>query len=151
MRFISFTILFGLIIIFSGCEGFKMLTLHNFSQSEINLTIKPRFNKMERHEIVNYPSPLNKNGDSLNLILPKDSSIVLTSIFTSFLGGARLKEEDIRIDYLKIQTEDSTFIAKNKKEILDLVKSDKFKFRKSHDKERKVPNTKNFGNIIIRK
>lgn len=144
-------IFLGVSFLFLSCEGFKVLTLHNFSNANVDVTVKPGISTMEKNEISNYPNDLSKNGDSLTIELPKDSSIILTSIFTSFLGGAKLKEHDIRINYLKIRTPDTTIIADSKLEIIDLLKDDSFKYRKKFDKERGLVNSKNWGNIIIRK
>ena len=143
-------LLLGSIMLFSGCEGFKVLTLHNFSHSQVRLTVKPGINDMEKYQISNYPSSANKIGDSMSLTLPRDSSIVLTSTFTSFMAGPKLKEQDIKIDYLKIETDDSTFVADSKKEILNLIRDESFRYHRKTDKNRAILNSRNFGNIIIR-
>lgn len=144
-------VLFGLSMLFLSCEGFKVLTLHNFSDVSVDITLKPGLNTMERYEISNYPNAMSISGDSITMELPKDSSIVLTSIFTSFLGGVKLKEYDIRINYLKIRTTDTTIVAYSKQEILSLLKDDSFKYKKKIDKGRDLINSSNWGNIIIRK
>ncbi len=142
MKFWKF-IFFGLSLLFVSCGGFKVLTLHNFSNTSVDLTVKPGIETMKRHEVSNFPNTTSLNADSVFLELPKDSSIVLTSIFTSFLGGAKIKEQDIRITYLKIKTEDTTIIANSKGEIIDLLKEDSFKYRKKLDMDRGLINSKN--------
>ncbi len=143
-------ILLGVSILFMSCEGLKVLTLHNFSNGSVDLTIKPGKYTVER-EIANYPIDLSRTDDSLIFELPKDSSIVLSSIFTSFLGGVKIKERDIRINYLQIRTNDTTITADSKLEILNLLKDNSFKYNRKIDKERVLINSRNWGNIIIRK
>lgn len=142
---------FGLIIILVSCEGFKVLTLHNFSTNSVSVTIKPGISTMKEYEVSNYPNNANTIADSVIIELPKDSSLVLTSIFTSFMGGAKLKEEDIQINYLRIKTPDTVIVAESKHEIIKLLNDDSFKYKKQLDKKRGVANSRNWGNIIIRK
>jgi len=144
-------ILFGLTLLSVSCEGFKILKLHNFSNTNVEVTIKPGTNTMKRYELSNYPNTTSINANSVILELPKDSSLVLTSIFTSFLRGAKIKEQDIRINYLKIKTIDTTIIADSKREIINLLKEDSFKYKKNLDRERELINSRNWRNIIIKK
>lgn len=134
-----------------SCEGFKVLTLHNFSTNRVSVTVKPGISTIKRYEVSNYPNNASIIADSVIVELPKDSSLVLTSIFTSFMGGVKLKEEDIQIDYLRINTPDTVIVAKSKHEIIKLLKDDSFNYKKQLDKMRGVTNSRNYGNIIIRK
>jgi hypothetical protein len=77
---------------------------------------------MKKYQISNYPNKSNKISDSITVELPRDSSIVLSSIFTSFLGGVKLKERDIRVSYLKIETEKTLVVANSKKRNITTIR-----------------------------
>lgn len=105
------TILFLLM----SCEGYKWLEIQNVSNSDAKITVKPK-------SIIEYS---NQPSDSAIFILQPQSSKVL---FKTFVGGITIFNEKIRkseltVDYLKIETENETVIAKSKKEILKLMYS----------------------------
>ena len=121
LNFRSLLLILTLTSLFS-CEGFKVLRLHNYSDNTATVTIKPGYSKMKKYQISNYPNKSNKISDSITVELPRDSSIVLSSIFTSFLGGVKLKERDIRVSYLKIETEKTLVVANSKKRNITTIR-----------------------------
>lgn len=143
MRRLNFILLLTLL---TGCEGFKVLVLTNVSGDNATVTIKPKIEAFEKRNIHNYPS--GQLGDSLVMILPSDSSVVLLSTFTTMMFGAKIKPYDLRIDYLKIQTKEDTITADTKEKILDLLHDPKTRYRPKEDKP--MTNGKNFGNIMVR-
>jgi len=137
---------FILLFLLTGCEGFKVLTLTNVSGGNATVTIKPKIESFDKRNIHNHPREL--LGDSLVMTFPTDSSFVLLSIFTTMMGGPKIKSHDLRIDYLKIQTAETTILADTKEEILDLLNDPRTKYRPRTDKP--MTDGKNFGNIMIR-
>ena len=135
-----------LLVLLTGCEGFKVLILTNVSGDNATVTIKPKIEKFDTKNIHNYPSE--QLGDSLVVTLPTDSSFVLLSTFTTMMYGSKIKPGDLRINYLKVETKEDTIIAETKEQIIDLIHSEKTRYRKRTD--RPMTNAKNFGNIMIR-
>ncbi|MCB0542068.1 MAG: hypothetical protein KDC61_10170 [Saprospiraceae bacterium] len=145
MRILFFLPLLAL----SGCEGFKVLSIRNFSNTDARIVTKPGITRIDRLHIANYPSGVNIIGDSATFVLPADSSFVITSVFTSFLSGAKIRARDIKIHYLRIETPHDTITAHSEAEILQLLHDDRFRYKKDLGRERRLMNSKNFGNIII--
>lgn len=129
-----------------ACEGFKVLVLNNASGANATVTIKPRIEAFTGEMIHNYPRT--QPGDSLVLILPADSSLLLLSTFTSMMGGVRIKPHDMKINYLRVETQKDTILAETKEQILDLLRDPRTRYRPRTDKP--VTNGRNFGNIMIR-
>jgi hypothetical protein len=135
-----------MLFLLTGCEGFKVLTLTNVSGDNATVTIKPKIETFDKGNIHNYPS--GQLEDSLVVTLAPDSSIVLLSTFTTMMFGSKIKPYDLRIDYLNIQTTDTTITANTKEKILDLLHNQRTRYRPKTDKP--MTNGKNFGNIMIR-
>ena len=108
-----------LLVTFSSCEGFKILTIHNSSDSDAKITVKPSLEEFEVYKISNYPSQ--QFYDSSSVILEPDSSLTILSKFTSLMFNIRIKEHELRSDYLRIETINDTIVANSKEEILDLM------------------------------
>lgn len=148
-------ILLFLIIAFilTSCEGLKILALHNSSETKATIIIKPKVEKPHYNTLFGYPSLLmsenSMTGDSSIIILEPDSSLTLFSTFTILLFNVKVKESDLKINYLKITTENDTIVASSKHEILELVKDKRTRYRSRTDKN--IGNGRNFGNIFIRK
>jgi hypothetical protein len=139
------TIVFGL----SSCEGFKVLTLYNTSNSDAIVTTQPGLPKYDKSKIGSYPD--NSTFHSSTLILKPDSSLILSEIFTGLVGRKmQITEQDLRINYLKIQTGTQIIEAKNKTEIIKLLTDSTTKYVPTTDTSKKIINSKNYGNIIIR-
>jgi len=138
-----------LLFCLTSCEGFKVLVLYNDSDNDIIITTKPALTKFQYGNITNH---LDSSIYSISTtILKPDSEIVLTAIFTGMIFNSKIKEKDIKIEYLKIQTMSDTIEAKSKSDIIKLLNNNKTKYKRKLDKTKKLINSKNFGNIIIRK
>lgn len=140
-------VFFTSLLFLTSCEGFKVLTLTNASGKDATVTVKPGIEKYDDTKISHYP--VVQSGDSLTVVLPSDSSMVLLSVFTTMIGGAKIKPHDLHIDYLKIQSAEDTITADTKEEILALLRDDRTRYRSRTDKP--MTNGKNFGNIMIRR
>ncbi|SKC46958.1 hypothetical protein SAMN05660236_0809 [Ohtaekwangia koreensis] len=135
-----------ILILLTGCEGLKVLTLTNVSGGNATVIVKPKIEEFDKNNIHNYPT--GQLGDSLVISLPTDSSFVLLSTFTTMMFGSKIKPYDLRIDYLKIETKVDTITADSRQEILDLINDERTRYRPNTD--RQMTNGKNFGNIMIR-
>ena len=110
-----------LLLIMTGCEGFKVLTIYNSSISDARVTVRPGIASFDRSQIHNFPN--NHLADSSVFILRPDSSMTILSIFTSMLFNVKIKEDELRIDFLKIESPSGTTIAHSREEIIDLIYS----------------------------
>src|SRR5688572_5825697 len=108
----------SIVTLLTSCEGFKVLTIHNTSENEAKVTVRPSldyFNK--KHH--NYQN--NQNSDSTTVFLEPDSSMTILSIFTAMMFNVKIKESELRTDYLRIETKTDTLIADSRSEILQLL------------------------------
>ena len=137
-----------LTLLLTSCEGFKVLALHNVSDASINITVKPSIGNFDARDISNYPNY--QYLDSTTVILKPDSSMILLSIFTGLMFNVNISEDDLRTDYLRIETKTDTIVADSKKEIIKLMDDNRMKYRRKTDKNRVMANGPNFGNIFIR-
>jgi hypothetical protein len=103
----------------TSCEGFKVLTIQNTSDREAKVTIRPGINYSDENQIHNYPN--NLTSDSSVVLLQPDSSITVLSIFTGMMFNVKIKERELRTDYLKIEAHSDTIIANSREEIIDLI------------------------------
>ena len=138
-----------ILLLLTSCEGFKVLTIHNTSVYEAKVTVRPGLDYSDKRQMHNYPN--NQASDSSIVVLKPDSSMTILSIFTGMMFNAKIKERELRTDYLKIETENDTIIAESRSEILVLLKDKKTKYRRESDKDKVIANGKNWGNIFIRK
>jgi hypothetical protein len=131
----------------TSCEGFKILTLHNVSNEPITVTAKPGFEPFNANNISGFP---NKSElDSTTFQLLPDSVTVLLSTFTTFMNGVKIRPQDLRTNYLRIETINDTIIANSKDEILRLAyKNKETKFNRKTDKQ--LANSRNIRGIFIR-
>lgn len=125
--------------ILTSCEGFKVLTIHNTSGYEAKVTVRPGFNYSDKSQINNYPN--NQISDSSIVFLQPDSSMTILSIFTGMMFNVKIKEQELRTDYLKIETQTDTTIANSREEIIDLIYS--------KQKEQVKGEGKNFATLKI--
>ena len=135
------------LLLITGCEGFKVLTIYNVSDNEVKVTIKPKLDYSANNNN-NQNIPL---SDSSTVVLRQDSSLTILSIFTGMMFNVKIKENDLQTDYLKIETKTDTIIADSRKEILQLLKDKRTRYSRKTDKEKVLANSRNFGNIFIRK
>ncbi|MBI4947262.1 MAG: hypothetical protein HY840_12785 [Bacteroidetes bacterium] len=142
-------ITFLLLLSLTSCEGFKVLKLYNASDKDIIITTQPGLTTFIKDTIANYP--YNSSLQNSTIILKPDSSAILTSIFTSKMFNVKIHEWELRIDYLKIQTPTDTIEAKNKIEIIKLLTDSMTRYNPTTDTRKTIINSKNVGNIIIRK
>jgi hypothetical protein len=112
------TLLIALTLLVS-CEGFKVLTIQNTSDREAKVTVRPGIKYSDENQIHNYPN--NLTSDSSVIVLQPDSSITVLSIFTGMMFNVKIKERELRTDYLKIETKSDTIIADSREEIIDLI------------------------------
>lgn len=139
----------SIITLLTSCEGFKVLTIHNTSEKEAKVTVRPGLYYSDKKQIHNYPN--NQTLDSTTVVLKPDSSMTILSIFTGMMFNVKIKESDLRTDYLRIETKTDTIVAKSRNEILQLLKDDRTRFRRKTDKDKVMASSRNFGNIFIRK
>ncbi|MFC0878837.1 hypothetical protein ACE01N_19735 [Saccharicrinis sp. FJH2] len=107
------------LIILTSCEGFKRLAIYNTSINKVMLTIKPGIEEFNKMKITDYPT-LN-NIDSVTKIIEPDSAFILLSKFTNLTFNTKIKESDLKINYIRIVTKNDTIIANSKKEIVNLI------------------------------
>ncbi|MEM6345913.1 MAG: hypothetical protein AAF927_18615 [Bacteroidota bacterium] len=117
-KFLRWGGILSLFILFS-CEGFKVLTVQNKSDSAVKLIVKPSLGEFNKANITSYPTY--QTGDSSIVLLAPDSSVVLLSTFTSMLFSVKIKARDLRSDYLRIEMTDDTLLADSKAEIINLI------------------------------
>ena len=141
------TLTLFLVMLLSGCEGFKVLTIYNTSEFNAKVTVKPSLDKYEISKISDYPYC--QNTDSTIVVLRPDSSMILVSKFTGLLFNLKLNENDLKTDYLMIETEKDTIIANSKKEIIALLKDNKTKYNRRTNESGVIYNGKNLNCIII--
>lgn len=137
-----------ILLLSTSCEGFKVLTIHNVSNSNARITLSPGIENSNQKWISNYPNDL--SSYSSVIILEPDSSVKLLSIFTNLTFTGRLKARELRTDYLKIETSSDTIIANSKDEIIELLKDPRTKYSRKLDRELQLLNDKRWGNIMIR-
>lgn len=135
----------SIITLLTSCEGFKVLTIHNTSENEAKVTVRPGFDYSDKKQIHNYPN--NQTSDSTTVVLKPDSSMTILSIFTGMMFNVKIKESDLRTDYLRIETKTDTIVAKSRNEILQLLKDDRTRYRRKTDKDKVTASSRNFGNI----
>jgi len=144
-------ILFSLTIVLfcSSCEGLKFLTLHNKTGHEVTVTTKPQllsFGPVNQTQ----EFPLYR-ADSMTYKISSESSLQLMGLFTGLLFNMKIKEQELPINYLRIETATDTIIASNKTEIINLIKNSNTRYKKKIDKHYAYDNNKNFEAIIIRR
>ena len=122
----------SIITLLTSCEGFKVLTIHNASENEAKVTVRPGLDYSDKKQIHNYPN--NQTSDSTTVVLKPDSSMTILSIFTGMMFNVKIQESDLRTDYLRIETKTDTIIADSRKEILQLLKDKRTRYRRKTDK-----------------
>jgi hypothetical protein len=130
----------------SGCEGFKILTLHNKTGKEITVETRPEIPRFKHTSLVDTVQTL---FEAKTYRLLPDSSLSLLTTFTGLLFNAKIREQDLPIDFLKIETPTDTIIANNRHEIIKLIKDPKLRY-KSVDKTYAWDDNKNIEAIIVR-
>jgi hypothetical protein len=137
-----------MLTLLTSCEGFKVLTIHNTSGYEAKVTVRPGLGYSDKRLIHNYPN--DQTSDSTVVILKPDSSMTILSIFTGMMFSVKIRESELRTDYLKIETEKDTIVAESRSEILWLLKDERTRYRRKNDKSKVLASSANFGNIFIR-
>lgn len=112
-------ILLTFLTLLTSCEGFKVLTIHNTSDHEVRVTLRPGIDSSDQGQINDYPN--RQTSNSSMVILRPDSSITVLSIFTGVMFNVKIKESELRTDYIKIETRTDTVTAASKEEIIDLI------------------------------
>jgi hypothetical protein len=130
-------------MLMTSCEGFKVLSLYNASRTEAIITTRPSLSKVNGYRISDFPN--SSASDSSKITLKADSVLLLSSIFTGLLFNNNLKERDLRITYLKIETPQRTIEAKNKTEIINLLSDTTTRYNNA-----KLISSRNFRKIVIR-
>ena len=113
-----------------SCEGFKYISIENKSKANITITAYPGVSTLE---LVKHHKTYKSKTDTL-LLLPPDSTL----LFPTYFGGLyfyneKIKQEEIKLNYLKIVSGTDTIVANSKSEIFHLLKRDR-----------------NIGKIIVR-
>ena len=138
-----------ILTLMTSCEGFKVLTIHNSSEYEAKVTVRPGLDFSNNKPIHNYPNI--QTSDSTIVVLQPDSSITILSVFKGMMFNVKIKENELRTNFLKIETSNDTIIANSRSEILGLLKNEKTRYKPKMDKDKVLANGRNFGNIFIRK
>lgn len=118
-RITSIFALLTILAFFTSCEGLKVLTIHNTSQYDAKVTVRPGLEYSDRTQILN--SQNYQISDSSVVLLQPDSSMLLLRTFTGLMFNVKIKERDLWTDYLKIETPIDTVIAHSKDEIIELI------------------------------
>ena len=103
----------------NSCEGFKVLTIDNTSDNVARVTVRPGLNYSDKSQIHNFPN--NPSSDSSVVILQPDSSMTVLSIFTGTMFNVKIKDRELRTDYLKIETPNEIVVADSRAEIIKLI------------------------------
>lgn len=130
----------------TSCEGFKILTLYNKTGKEITIETKPEIPEFIHTSVVDTVQIL---SPSKTYHLLPDSSLSLLMSFTGLLFNVKIKERDLPIAYLRIETPTDTIIANSRSEIIKLIKNPKLKYR-HFDKAYAWDDNKNIEAIIVR-
>ena len=91
------------------------------SDSDARIILRPGLDNSVSKQLHTYPK--NQNPDSSLVLLKPDSSITIMSGFTVLLFNKKIKEHELRIDYLQIESKNDTITAKSRQEIIDLIYS----------------------------
>ena len=129
-----------------GCEGFKILTLHNKTGKEISIETRPEIPRFKHTSLTDTTQKLSSN--KIYRLLP-DSSISLLTSFGGLLFNAKIREQDLPIDYLRIESSSDTIVANSRSEIIKLIKNPKLKYKRA-DKSFAWDDNKNIEAIIVR-
>ena len=109
-------ILFSVVSFFLyGCEGFKFISIQNKSNDPVTLTIHPGIESLQE-----WKQKYFFQKDTV-LIIPGDSTILIPTYFGMLLFRQKIKEEDIKINYLQIVGTKDTIIAQSKREVFLLL------------------------------
>lgn len=127
----SLTVL-TLVIALTGCEGFKFLTIYNRTGQPIRIQTRAQ-------------------QDSSEIIVLADRSYLLVHTFEGLLFNVKIKEYDLPVDYLKILTPTDTILARNRSEILRLIKDEKTRYHRKTDQSFAYSNHRNMEAIIVRR
>lgn len=126
-----------------SCEGFKILTLQNASDHRAKVTIKT-------DPTIRSPHPASPRDSILVTYLEPDSSMTLHTAFTSLMFNLKIREHELPINYLKIETPNRSIEAPSKADIINLIREDDTKYQSKLDKEKRLSKGKSLNHIFIR-
>ncbi len=106
-------------VLLTSCEGFKILSIKNSSKEKTKVIVKPGLTNSDTRLISNYPNGI--MPDSSITYLEPDSSMTILSIFTWIGFNPKIKAENLRTDYLRIESSRDTITAVSKEEIVRLI------------------------------
>jgi hypothetical protein len=102
-----------------SCEGLKFISVENKSKTNITITTHP---EITTPELTEYPKTYRNRVDTI-ITLPPDSSLLIPVYFGPlYIFNEKIKQEEIKFDYLKIISETDTILANNKTELFKLLK-----------------------------
>lgn len=130
----------------AGCEGIKALTLYNRTGKEIVVETSPI---VPRYRYTSLADTAQSSSAGMVYRVSPDSSLPLITTFTGLLFNAKIKANELPINYLRIETPTDTIIAANSSEIIDLIKDSRLKYKKE-DKNYVLATSRNINSIIIR-
>ena len=110
-------LLLALAIFATSCEGIKNLVVTNNLDTEVRVIYRSHSNSYAN-------TLMGMNGTSIDssvFVLPPDSSIQILSVFGGMIFNVKIREQDMPIDYLRLETPQTTIVAKTKKEIIELI------------------------------
>ena len=156
-----------MVIAMCSCDVIRVVRLTNLSKEPIEIrTDFPHITIMEKDSNGIYQENLIIEKD-INFIRERHNDIQIDTISESLIiklqpnhcfdiGGhigpafVKINTWDLNFSKLYIYTLTDTIIAKNKNEIIDLLKNPKTKYIKKTDKEHIKFNSKYWRNIVIR-
>lgn len=108
----------GLALIIYGCEGFKFLAIENKSKGNITVTTQPG---VETPELAGDPKTYRSRIDTV-LVLPPDSTLLIPTYFGPlYIFNEKVKQEELKFNYVKITSTSDTIVANNKAELFKML------------------------------
>jgi hypothetical protein len=109
----------SLALIMLSCEGFKFIAVENKSKGDVTVSMQPG---VETPEIFGNLKTYSSRIDTL-LILPPDSTLLIPTYFGPlYIFNERIKEKELKFNYVKITSATDTIVANNKAELFRMLK-----------------------------
>lgn len=107
-----------LAFIMYGCEGFKFIAIENKSKGNITVTTQPG---IETPELTGDPKTYRSRFDTV-LVLPPDSTLLIPTYFGPlYIFNQKVKQEELKFNYVKIISTSDTIVANNKVELFKML------------------------------
>lgn len=131
-----------------GCDGLAFVTLHNKTRHDITITTKPEllfYRKVDTAE-----RQTREPADSMTYRLAPDRALHLMGGMMGMWFSSKIREQELPIYYLRIETATDTIVADSKTAIMQLMNQPPTKYNRNTDRAFATDNKRNFRAIIVR-